>query len=151
MPSIKSMAATASLLLAAIPAFGMPQYGYGPSAKKAIYFLQNNPVGSSLVALEVNNGQAGNPVRIPTGGNGAGVVNATSGQAVMADTLNSQGAVAASKDYIFTVNAGSNTLAMFKVNPWDPTHPQMVGQPTDTRGDFPLSVTYSEELRQGRR
>ena len=49
--------------------------------------------------------------------------------------------------YLFTVNAGSNTLSMFRISPHDPTHPELVGQPCDTMGGFPVSVDYSPTLK----
>ncbi|KAL9055375.1 MAG: hypothetical protein Q9162_003572 [Coniocarpon cinnabarinum] len=130
-----------------MPALGLPQAGY-PSGgdKQALYFLQNNPSGASVIALELENGQAGNPIRTSTQGIGSGVMNLTSNEAVDVDTLNSQGAVAVGGDYLFAVNSGSNTLAMFKIDSSDPTHPQMMGQPIDSQGDFPVSVTYSDKL-----
>lgn len=50
---------------------------------------------------------------------------------------------------LFTVNAGSNTLVMFRIDPADPYHPMMVGGPIDTMGEFPNSVTYSPRLQTG--
>lgn len=147
MPSFKSIAAAASLV---VSASALPQASYGNQDKKALYFLQNNPAGSSLLALHLNNGQASNPVKTSTGGIGSAVVNATTGLPMRPDSLQSQGAVVTGDDYIFTLNSGSNTFAMFKVDPIDPTHPIMMGQPVDTMGDFPISVAYDGCYKKGK-
>lgn len=39
---------------------------------------------------------------------------------------------------------------MFKIDPSDPQHPSLVGNPADTLGQFPQSVTYSEQLKMGK-
>ena len=36
---------------------------------------------------------------------------------------------------------------MFLISPRDPLHPKLVGEPVDTLGDFPMSVTYSARLK----
>ena len=48
------------------------------------------------------------------------------------------------------MNAGSNTLAMLKIEPSDPWHPTLVGT-ADTMGEFPMSVAYSDSLQTGMR
>ena len=50
---------------------------------------------------------------------------------------------------LVAVNAGSNTLSMFKIDERDATKLVMVGQPVSTMGDFPVTVAASESLRQG--
>jgi hypothetical protein len=47
------------------------------------------------------------------------------------------------------VNAGSNTVSMFEILPWDPLNPVLVGSPADTLGDYPMSVAYSSVLSTG--
>ena len=49
---------------------------------------------------------------------------------------------------LFAVNAGSNTLSMFTIDPKNPSKPKLVGSPVDTLGEFPISVDYSPKLRQ---
>lgn len=51
---------------------------------------------------------------------------------------------------MFTINAGSNTVVMFNIDPQDPTNLKMVGSPADTMGEVPVSVDYSDELHTGR-
>jgi hypothetical protein len=49
---------------------------------------------------------------------------------------------------LIAVNPGSNTISMFTISAADPTNLTMVGQPADTLGEFPMSVTISTELSQ---
>ena len=93
MPSLNLLTVTLSIL-SSVKALPQAPNGYGNSAKKALYFLQNNPSGSSLISLDVSNGKAGNPVRTATEGVGLVATNMTSNQPVNIDSLQSQGAVA---------------------------------------------------------
>lgn len=45
--------------------------------------------------------------------------------------------------YLFAVNAGSNTVTMFSIDTADPTKLTMTGQPAAIPGDFPNAVTAS--------
>lgn len=47
---------------------------------------------------------------------------------------------------LFAVNAGSNTLSMFAIDPTNPTSLTMIGQPGATGGDFPTSAAASTDL-----
>jgi hypothetical protein len=51
-----------------------------------------------------------------------------------------------SKQYLFAVNAGSNSVSMFYISPWNPTKLFLLGQPGVTTGDFPNSVAVSSAL-----
>jgi hypothetical protein len=55
----------------------------------------------------------------------------------------------ADQQYILTINAGSNTVSMFYIKPFDPLHPVLVGRPASTLGQFPMSVAYSSVLSTG--
>ncbi|KAF2723931.1 hypothetical protein K431DRAFT_263795 [Polychaeton citri CBS 116435] len=137
------------------PSSGSPSHGapghHGPPSffeKPTTYFLDADAEGASVVALSVGkDGKVSNPVRTSTGGNGAYAVNA-SGDSNQADPLVSQGSIIVVDDLLFTVNAGSNTVVMFKIDHEDPVHPKMVGRPVDTQGEFPMSVTYSSQLQK---
>lgn len=48
-------------------------------------------------------------------------------------------------NHLFTVNAGSSTLSRFYIPKNDPLHPQLVGKPVSTVGQFPNTVAYSEK------
>jgi hypothetical protein len=128
---------------------------YGDHVSKALYFLENDPAGAKLVAAGVkSDGSLGDVTETSALGSGLQAVSETDGTLLGPDSLVGAGAVAIGKgdegeEYVFTVNAGSNTLAMFKISPFDPLHPQLVGKPVDTLGEFPQSVTYSSKLKTG--
>lgn len=64
------------------------------NGKKAAYFLDNDPSGSSLVSLCIGeNGILSSPIRTPTGGYGSITLNATDNLPVPVDSLQSQGSV----------------------------------------------------------
>lgn len=48
---------------------------------------------------------------------------------------------------IFVVNAGSNTLSVLSVDKHDPLKLQLLGEPTYTNGEFPVSVAVSSALK----
>lgn len=50
---------------------------------------------------------------------------------------------------LFAVNAGSDTLSMFVIDPQSPMEPKLVGSPANTLGNWPMSVDYSPQLRKG--
>ncbi|KAK5110383.1 hypothetical protein LTR62_006091 [Meristemomyces frigidus] len=146
----------AAVALAQVPEFhphGPPPgswgqgWGWGSGyANKAIYFLENNPSGSSIVSMKIStNGSISNPKRTATGGVGSITLNST-GQPVAADSFQSQSSVFVSGDYLFTVNAGSDTVSMFRIDPHDATNIMLVGSPAGSGGQFPNSVTYSRAL-----
>jgi hypothetical protein len=45
--------------------------------------------------------------------------------------------------YLFAVNAGSNSLSMFKIDETDATHLSMIGKPASISGEFPVTVAAS--------
>lgn len=59
------------------------------------------------------------------------------------------GAVDNDAQYLFVTNAGSNTLSLLRINPHDPQHPTLIGNPAPTLGETPVSVTYSRKLKTG--
>lgn len=114
-------------------------------AAKAVYFLTND-VANAVVALKVNSdGTLSDGSIIPTGGAGGTGVGAD-GQPAIPDPLFSQGALATSGNLLAAVNAGSNTLSLFSIDPRNPTQLKMVGEPVDTLGDFPVTVALSAPL-----
>ena len=48
---------------------------------------------------------------------------------------------------IFVVNAGSNTLSVLSIDQSDPLQLSLLGKPTYTNGDFPVSVAVSSDLK----
>jgi 6-phosphogluconolactonase (cycloisomerase 2 family) len=62
------------------------------------------------------------------------------------DPLFTQGAVKASAagNIVATVNAGSNTLSVFNIDPKDPTNLEMIGKPVGSGGEFPVSLAINK-------
>jgi hypothetical protein len=126
-------------------------------AQRAAYFLDNNPSGSSVVSLNIaNNGTLSNPIRTSTGGVGSwGKWNISEPPPpdntgfAGPDSLFSANSVVVSGNFLFVVNAGSNTLSVFTIDPKNPQHLVLIGKPASTLGDFPISVTYSQKLNIG--
>ncbi|KAK6544463.1 hypothetical protein TWF694_001158 [Orbilia ellipsospora] len=69
------------------------------------------------------------------------------GSAPTTDSLFSQHSLIVYEDYLFTVNAGSNTVSMFTIDPKDPLKLTQVGKPVTSHGDLPVSLAYSQKLR----
>lgn len=80
-----------SLLLGA--ALAAPLNGHRALRGSAAYFLDNNPEGSSIISLHVDNGLLSDPFRTSTGGQGSIGTN-TTGFPNAVDSLMSQGSVA---------------------------------------------------------
>ncbi|KAL7928247.1 hypothetical protein V8C35DRAFT_333160 [Trichoderma chlorosporum] len=128
--------------------------GNANAVRRAAYFLDNNPSGSAVVSLNISsNGNLSNPVRTLTGGNGSWAKWIISNPPppdgtgfAGPDSLFSANSIVVSGDFLFVVNAGSNTLSMFKIDSSNPQNLVLIGKPASTLGDFPISVTYSENL-----
>lgn len=124
--------------------------------QRSLYFLDNDPSGASVVSLKIaNDGMISNPVRVSSSGVGSlakWVIPSPPDNTGFAgpDSLYSANSVVVSGKFLFVVNAGSNTLAMFTINPRNPQDLTLVGKPCSTLGDFPVSVAYSEKLRTGK-
>ncbi|KAK4230521.1 hypothetical protein QBC38DRAFT_29771 [Podospora fimiseda] len=118
-----------------------------PSSSSALYFLDNNPSNSSIVSLLISpDGTLSNPILHSTNGTGSiGLSAANNGTPVETDSLFSQDSVVVSGTNLFTINAGSNTLAHFLI---DPSSPQnlTLSSTTSTLGTFPNAVAFSPEL-----
>ncbi|PMD50006.1 uncharacterized protein K444DRAFT_505672, partial [Hyaloscypha bicolor E] len=101
------------------------------------YFLDNDAAGNSIVSAQISNrdGTLSSAVKTPTGGNGLPQLAAVS-----------QDSVVVSGNYLFNINAGSNTVSLFGINPSNPLHPYLIGEPAPSLGHIPVSVTYSQEL-----
>ncbi|KAF4340268.1 3-carboxymuconate cyclase [Fusarium beomiforme] len=109
---------------------------------RALYFLDSDPQGASVVSFNIGkDGSLGQPQRTSTGGKGL-ISNNVNGSVTM-DPLFSQGSIIVSGNKLFTVNAGSNTLAAFYIPKENPTHPILLGEPVDTVGTVPNTVAYS--------
>ncbi|KIM96417.1 hypothetical protein OIDMADRAFT_44585 [Oidiodendron maius Zn] len=121
--------------------------GAAPSTNaKAIYFM-TNAANNSIVALKVAaDGTLSDGSITATGG--AGMNGIEKGAPAAPDALFSQGAVKVAGSNLVAVNPGSNTVSMFNIDSADPTKLTLVGQPADTLGEFPMSVSLSTTLKQ---
>ncbi|KAF3923277.1 hypothetical protein ABW21_db0201819 [Orbilia brochopaga] len=150
-----------SLVLLAVTAFSLTQYvqasptgyqsGQCPPGRpaKAIYFQTNSPTGNSVVAIPIlpNGGlDTGKYSTHATSGNGSAGID-DKGATAGPDALFSQDSVIVQDNILLAVNAGSNTLTMFKIDRREPTCLTMVGEPAHTMGEFPVAVAYSKQLR----
>ena len=132
------------------------------TAAGVIYTL-HNVQNASIVAMSVSeNGTIyGTGVSTPTGGKGSSATVGT-GQPNVGALFSSDAVVAEDnvltssphrenqrltmRQYLFAVNAGSNSVSMFAIDPFNPLHPTLVGKPADTLGEFPVSLAYSSSL-----
>ncbi|KAJ5630306.1 uncharacterized protein N7484_010406 [Penicillium longicatenatum] len=110
---------------------------------KAVY-LQSNEHDNSVVSIPIGrDGKLSGGIVISSGGKGGASIDGTTKKPAGPDALSSQGSVTVSGDYLFAVNAGSNTLSMFKIDQNDATHLTMIGQPAEVPGEFPVTVGAS--------
>ncbi|KZT33634.1 hypothetical protein SISSUDRAFT_1065978 [Sistotremastrum suecicum HHB10207 ss-3] len=113
----------------------------------AVYFINNDGNANKIIAHEIQQdgtlkfgastwaggrGSHGNEAPAPNG----------------PDALFSQGAVKVSGNHLFTINAGSNTAAMFEINQENPTKLHMVGTPVSTGGEFPMAMAVDSKRGQ---
>lgn len=103
--------------------------------------MTNEAEANELVCFDRDaEGMLGNPVWIPTGGQGSGPGPARGGL----DTLESQGSLVYSPNlqWLLAVNAGSDEVSVFRSRPAGPTLVDVA----DSEGEFPVSVTISGNL-----
>ncbi|KAI5926672.1 hypothetical protein F4810DRAFT_707210 [Camillea tinctor] len=115
------------------------------ATKKALYFLDNNPYGTSIVAVTLgDDGRLSAPKRTLI--NGVGVLGLRVNRPTVMDSLFSQDSVVVDGNLLFTISPGSNTVHMFAISPDEPRNLTPIGEPVSTGGTFPNSVAYSREL-----
>ncbi|KAL6690920.1 hypothetical protein J3F84DRAFT_403953 [Trichoderma pleuroticola] len=115
-------------------------------SKGQLYFLQDNPAGSSVVSLSIGrDGKLSAPRHTSTGGRGFGIAGAN-GQLVPAG-LHSQDALVMDSPWLLTLNSGSNTVSLFEIPANDPSRPVLVGKPVSTGGEYPNTVALSAKHR----
>ncbi|KAH9850346.1 hypothetical protein C2E23DRAFT_836177 [Lenzites betulinus] len=111
-------------------------------AAGAVYFISNEPDENMVIAASINvDGTLNLDRAVAAGGRGA------HGQADGPDALFSQGAIKASKkgQVLATVNAGSNTVSLFSIDPRTPTNIQQIGDVASSEGEFPMSLAFNAD------
>jgi 6-phosphogluconolactonase (cycloisomerase 2 family)/LysM repeat protein len=112
----------------------------------AVYFMTNEAKGNFLVASAIGaDGKITPTEAVYTGGKG-GHGQAAGGGAPGPDPLFTQDSVKVGGEFVFVVNAGSNSLSMFKINTAKPTDVRLVGMPVNTQGEFPVAVAFSKKM-----
>lgn len=103
----------------------------------ASYQITNNPDANSLIIRKISsNVNSEFSSSIQTGGKGS-TLN-------ISDPLFSQGSITRFGDYLFTVNAGSNNISMFKINPNNPVEVSFITT-SPTIGEYPVSVAVNSQ------
>ncbi|KAL8750551.1 MAG: hypothetical protein Q9184_006388 [Pyrenodesmia sp. 2 TL-2023] len=121
-------------------------------------FQANDPAGNYIVALKIDprDGKVSSPVTTNTDGKGLAGLIASSQDSVVVDhdvcpnhssSKYMNWAIVTHAQYLFVANAGSNTLSLFLINPHDPQHPTLIGNPAPTLGETPVTVSYSRKLK----
>ncbi|KAM7209714.1 hypothetical protein V8F20_000117 [Naviculisporaceae sp. PSN 640] len=126
-----------------------PEAGAGAAKvanAKALYFLTNDEE-NAVAAIEVGADGlvTGNGAVHKTGGKGANGIDGATNEQAAPDALFSQSALTVAGKHIFAVNAGSNTLSMFAIDPQNPLALQKVGEDLQLPGEFPNTVAASEK------
>ncbi|KAJ5118278.1 hypothetical protein N7448_009992 [Penicillium atrosanguineum] len=110
---------------------------------KAVYF-QLNEQHNAVVSIPIGtDGTLHGGVITRTDGMGSDGIDGATMMPAGPDALSSQGSVVVNDNYLFAVNAGSNTLSMFKIDANDATKLSMIGMPAAIPGDFPVTVAAS--------
>ncbi|KAF8638972.1 hypothetical protein AX17_001804 [Amanita inopinata Kibby_2008] len=112
----------------------------GNTSVGAAYFMSNDPSGNYLFTTSIEcNSTVVLRKAYYTKGAGGHVISQ------LPDALFSQGSIITSKlnNLVILVNAGSNTLSVFRIDRENPTNLVMVGKPVPSGGDFPNSVALN--------
>ncbi|KAI9060663.1 hypothetical protein FKP32DRAFT_1632775 [Trametes sanguinea] len=111
-------------------------------ASGAIYFITNEPDENMIIAASINaDGTLNLDRAVAAGGRGA------HGKADGPDALFSQGAIKANAKgkVLATVNAGSNTVSLFSIDPNTPTNINQIGDVASSEGEFPMSLAFNSD------
>jgi hypothetical protein len=110
---------------------------------KALYFITNG-ANNKVAALGLNKaGKITSGVQIATGGKGQTAFFGKNGTLSQPDSLLSQSPVTVAGNVLFAVNAGSNDMTAFAINPNNPTQLTQLGAPSKLPGTFPNTVSAS--------
>lgn len=112
------------------------------SVLKLCIVITNDPTGNNIVLANI--GKDGNVTfagLVSAGGKGE---HGDDGGLFASDATYSNGIITISKanNFLATTNTKSGTVALFKIDPNDPTKLQMAGKPVSSQGDFPTSVAF---------
>ncbi|RDX51121.1 hypothetical protein K466DRAFT_499948 [Polyporus arcularius HHB13444] len=110
----------------------------------AVYFITNEGDQNQVIAASINaDGTLNLDRAVTTGGSGAHGITDPNGP----DALFSQGSIKASKkgQVLATVNAGSNTISLFSIDPSTPTNINQIGNPVSSEGEFPMSLAFNAD------
>nr|VWO95542.1 Uncharacterized protein [Ganoderma boninense] len=108
----------------------------------AVYFLTNEPDVNQILVATINvDGTLNLDSAVEAGGRGS------HGKSNGPDALFSQGSIKASKKgrVLAAVNAGSNTISLFSIDPTDPTNLTPLGDPVSSEGEFPVSLAFNAD------
>ncbi|EJF55787.1 hypothetical protein BD309DRAFT_276048 [Dichomitus squalens] len=114
------------------------------NAAGAAYFITNEGKGNMIIAASISaDGTLSLDRAVSTGGSGA------HGQTdpIGPDALFAQGSIKASAkgQVLAAVNAGSNTISLFSINPKSPAAISQIGAPAPSQGEFPISVAFNAD------
>ncbi|KAH8825507.1 hypothetical protein DL96DRAFT_1609134 [Flagelloscypha sp. PMI_526] len=108
------------------------------------YFMTNDPAANYIITTDVHiDGTLSPRFAIPTGGKGGHGIQAVLGPNPLFSDGSVRGHGSTTVRAVITVNAGSNTMTLFRIDPTKPSELIQVGDPIDTGGDFPVSVAYN--------
>jgi len=131
-----------SLLWSSALVLGFPVRSNTDDIQGAAYFITNDPSGNYVVSADIqSDGSLVYRRAVLAGGRGAhGLTNP-----VGPDALFSQGSIktSATGNILATVNAGSNTLAVFNIDQDRPSDLTMLGLPVSSEGEFPMSLAIN--------
>ncbi|KAI0369141.1 hypothetical protein BV20DRAFT_968326 [Pilatotrama ljubarskyi] len=108
----------------------------------AVFFMTNEPEENVVMAASIGkDGSLTLEKAVAAGGRGLHGLASPPG----ADGLFSQGGIQASAkgQVLATVNAGSNTVSLFSINPKSPTDIAPLGDPVSSEGEFPMSLAFN--------
>jgi hypothetical protein len=112
----------------------------------ALYLETNAAIGNGVGIFAIgHDGLLTYSSFISTNGVGQSLFNNGTKLPSVKDTLGSQDAIAVGGGHLFVVNAGSDTISTFKINKKDPTQIRLLNV-VSSRGNFPMSVAYSEQF-----
>ncbi|PIL25341.1 hypothetical protein GSI_13230 [Ganoderma sinense ZZ0214-1] len=112
----------------------------------AAYFITNDPDENMVVTASIG---SDGTLRLDraVGAGGRGLHGQTANGNTGPDGLFSQGSVQvfAKNRLLATVNAGSNTVSLFTIDPRKPTNITPLGDPISSEGEFPQSVAFNSD------